>query len=113
MPNSRGSQTALFVTASVIVFVIAASVSIIAFVDDPEARIGLLSLMLSQIPITAGLLRVLVQQDKVHETAHRVEAKTDSVLNGEMDEKIKAGVRQVFAERWGDPPPRPPSKRLL
>lgn len=113
MPNSRNTgrhtttnNTALFVTASVIIFCIGASVSIAAFVDDPEARIGLISLMLTQVPITAGLLRVLVVQDKVDEKTENIEAKTDKVLNGDMDAKLRQAVRHVVEERWGKSGPR-------
>lgn len=94
--HTTSANTALFVTAAVIITVIASTIAIAAFIDDPETRIGLMALMLSQLPIVAGLLRVLVITDKVDE-------KTDRVLNGDMDAKIRAAAREAIVHTWGTP----------
>lgn len=116
------TNTALFVTAAVIVFCIAAAIGAATFVDDAEQRTIYVVMLLGQIPVTAGLLRVLVIADKVdakadtiHEKTEHIEEKTEQVLNGTMDEKLKQAARDVIEERWGPPPPityrRPPEPR--
>ena len=107
MTSSRGpssNNVVLFVTASVIMFCLMAAVAVVAFIDDPSTRITLAVLMVTQIPVTAGLLRVLVTQEKQHETVQHIEQKTDQVLNGEMDAKIQAAIRRGIEERWGKRP---------
>ena len=107
MTSSRGpssSNVILFVTASVIVFCLMAAVAVVAFIDDPSTRITLAVLMVTQIPVTAGLLRVLVTQEKQHETVQHIKEDTDKVLNGEMDEKLLDAARKAIEERWGKRP---------
>ena len=73
-------------------FVISAVTAVALFVSDPNRTNLVIPTLIAQLPIGFAVISLLIKMDSV-------DNKTDSMLNGTMDDKMKKAIHAVLDER--------------